>query len=114
MQAVFVAARAAAPCLLFFDEIDSLCSSRDANGGGGGVSGGAGDGDGSTRRITTEFLTQMSALRPGDGVTVVAATNRPFDLDAAVGKSCSVTSLTAAIVIRCTPVFTQLLCCAAS
>jgi spastin len=75
MRALFEVARARAPALLFFDEVDALLSAR----------GGSGEHEAS-RRLKTEFLTQVDgAGRDTDeAVFVMAATNRPQDLDDAV------------------------------
>merc|ERR1712167_396415 len=54
VREVFEKARQAAPCVLFFDELDSIAKAR---GGGGGDAGGAGD------RVMNQLLTEM------DGVT---------------------------------------------
>lgn len=68
-------ARRKKPCVLFFDEIDAICSIRN-------------DHESETsRRIKTEFLIQMQGLKQDnslDGVLVLAATNLPWDLDTAV------------------------------
>ncbi|KAF5224307.1 putative katanin-like protein [Trypanosoma cruzi] len=58
-------------CVLFFDEVDSICSVR----------GGAGESEAS-RRIKTELLLRMQGLN-SENVTIIAATNMPWDLDAA-------------------------------
>jgi len=50
---VFDKARQAAPCILFFDEIDSIAKKR---GGGGGDAGGAGD------RVINQILTEMDGM----------------------------------------------------
>lgn len=70
--AVFTAARAQAPCVLFIDEIDSLISSRDGNSTGFEES----------ARTTNAILTEIVKLR-GSGVVFMAATNYLDKLDAA-------------------------------
>ncbi len=69
----FTRARLAAPALLFFDEIDALAPQR-------------GRADASVDRVVAELLTQMDGLETNDGVTVVAATNRPDALDPALTR----------------------------
>ena len=92
MRALFTAAAARAPAIIFIDEADALLSAR----GGGGGAGGGGEHEAS-RRMKTEFLTcfdrlaSSSAPGPGGGgsgagVTVICATNRPADLDDAVRR----------------------------
>jgi transitional endoplasmic reticulum ATPase len=69
----FGRARHAAPALLFFDEIDTLAPAR-------------GRADATVDRIVAELLTQMDGLEENAGVTVIAATNRPEALDAALTR----------------------------
>ncbi len=72
---MFRMAREAKPAIVFIDEIDSLCKSRGEN-----------EGDGS-RRIKTEFLTQMDGVGSDQrGVLVLGATNVPWELDAAIRR----------------------------
>ncbi|KAJ0101558.1 hypothetical protein Patl1_05235 [Pistacia atlantica] len=63
---IFSKAAAAAPCLLFFDEFDSIAPKRGH------------DNTGVTDRVVNQFLTEL------DGVFVIAATSRPDLLDAAL------------------------------
>ena len=69
-------ARAAAPAIVFIDEIDSLCSARSDNESE------------SARRIKTEFLIQMDGVAVGErsGVLVLGATNLPWALDPAIRR----------------------------
>jgi len=68
-------ARAAAPAIVFVDEIDSLCSARSDNESE------------SARRVKTEFLVQMNGVgKDLDGVLVLAATNMPWILDPAIRR----------------------------
>jgi spastin len=72
---LFEAARAAAPSIVFVDEVDSLLGAR-----------GQGEHEAS-RRLKTEFLVRLDGVTTGAGeerVLVLAATNRPGDLDEAV------------------------------
>ena len=74
MRSVFARAAAAAPCVLFFDELDSLAPRR---GGDGGASAAA-------ERVVNQLLTEMDGLDPRKGVFVVGATNRPDMIDPAM------------------------------
>eukprot|EP00754_Rhynchopus_humris_P007009 Rhum_TRINITY_DN132_c0_g2::Rhum_TRINITY_DN132_c0_g2_i1::g.410::m.410/K13254/SPAST; spastin len=75
VKALFACARALAPSFVFLDEIDSLLTTR----GGGGTEHEA------SRRLKTEFLVQLDgAGAENNQVLVMAATNRPMDLDDAV------------------------------
>jgi transitional endoplasmic reticulum ATPase len=65
---VFDKARAAAPCVLFFDELDSIAKAR---GGGGGDAGGAAD------RVINQVLTEMDGMGAKKNVFIIGATNRP-------------------------------------
>ena len=60
------------PCILFLDEFDSLAIER-----------GKSDSE-STRRIKNELLQQIDQLP--QKVTLIAATNRPFDIDSAIRR----------------------------
>merc|ERR1711939_641699 len=74
VREVFDKARAAAPCVLFFDELDSIGVAR----GGGGDAGGAGD------RIMNQLLTEIDGVGAKKNVFFVGATNRPELLDEAL------------------------------
>ncbi|GET92402.1 ATPase-like protein [Leishmania tarentolae] len=69
-QAFLNAAASAPRCVLFFDEVDALCSAR----------GGHGESE-LARRLKTELLLHLQIDVPA--VTVLAATNLPWELDAA-------------------------------
>ena len=73
IREVFRRAKQAAPCLVFFDEIDALAPHR-----GGEVDGHAGD------RVIAQLLTEMDGVEGREGVIVVAATNRPELIDPAL------------------------------
>lgn len=62
-----VQARQAAPCILFFDELDSIAKSR---GGGAGDAGGAAD------RVINQILTEMDGMSDKKNVFIIGATNR--------------------------------------
>jgi len=72
LHATFTAARRAAPCVLFFDEVDALAASRlDMRGSSG-------------RTLVNQFLAELDGVKDSnDGVLVLAATNAPWHLDAA-------------------------------
>jgi len=72
---VFDKARAAAPCVLFFDELDSIAKAR---GGGAGDAGGAAD------RVINQILTEMDGVGKKKNVFVIGATNRPDIIDPAI------------------------------
>jgi transitional endoplasmic reticulum ATPase len=71
VREVFRKARLAAPCIIFFDEIDALCPVR----GSGSSDSGVGD------RIVSQFLTEMDGIEELKGVVVLGATNRLDMLD---------------------------------
>lgn len=72
VREVFRKARQAAPTVIFFDEIDSIASSRGGNDGDSGV----------TKRVVNQLLTEMDGMEELEDVAVIAATNRPDILDA--------------------------------
>lgn len=72
---VFDKARAAAPCVMFFDELDSIAKAR---GGGAGDAGGAGD------RVLNQILTEMDGMNTKKNVFIIGATNRPDQIDNAL------------------------------
>jgi transitional endoplasmic reticulum ATPase len=71
---IFAKARAAAPCVLFFDELDSIAVKRGSN---SGDSGGA-------DRVINQLLTEMDGIGAKKNVFVIGATNRPDILDPAI------------------------------
>jgi len=72
---VFDKARSAAPCVLFFDELDSIAKSR------GGTSGDAG---GASDRVINQILTEMDGMGSKKNVFIIGATNRPDIIDPAI------------------------------
>lgn len=72
---VFDKARQAAPCVLFFDELDSIAKSR---GGSLGDAGGASD------RVINQVLTEMDGMGAKKNVFIIGATNRPDIIDPAI------------------------------
>merc|ERR1712227_294529 len=75
VREVFDKARQSAPCVLFFDELDSIAKAR---GGGGGDAGGAGD------RVINQILTEMDGMGSKKNVFIIGATNRPDIIDSAI------------------------------
>ncbi|XP_018518723.1 peroxisome assembly factor 2 [Lates calcarifer] len=71
IREVFSRARSAAPCVVFFDELDSLAPSRGHSGDSGGV----------MDRVVSQLLAELDALHSSTGVFVIGATNRPDLLD---------------------------------
>jgi len=77
VRELFDKARAAAPCILFFDEIDSIAKARGSGGGGASE---AGD------RVINQILTEIDGVGSKKTVFVIGATNRPDVLDAAITR----------------------------
>merc|ERR1711916_315723 len=75
VREVFEKARQAAPCVLFFDELDSIAQQR---GGHGGDGGGSGD------RVMNQLLTEMDGMGAKKNVFIIGATNRPDIIDTAL------------------------------
>jgi len=73
VREVFKKARQAAPCILFFDEIETLVPKR-----------GKMMGDQVTERVVSQFLTEMDGIEELKGVMVLASTNRPDLVDPAL------------------------------
>lgn len=65
---IFDKARAAAPCVVFLDELDSIAKSR-----GGSV----GDAGGASDRVVNQLLTELDGMGAKKNVFVIGATNRP-------------------------------------
>jgi transitional endoplasmic reticulum ATPase len=80
IREIFRRARQAAPCVIFFDEIDSIAMSR--GGGLGGEMGGGGSG--TNDRVISQILTELDGISELHGVVVLAATNRPDMIDTAL------------------------------
>jgi transitional endoplasmic reticulum ATPase len=75
LASIFAKARAQAPCVLFFDELDALAYSRSkAN-------------SEHTRTIVNEFLAQLDGIgQDNKGLLILAATNMPWDVDPAMKR----------------------------
>ncbi|XP_028136564.1 uncharacterized protein LOC114331258 [Diabrotica virgifera virgifera] len=69
---IFQKAQSARPCILFFDEFDSLAPRRGH------------DNTGVTDRVVNQLLTQLDGVESLTGVCVLAATSRPDLLDSAL------------------------------
>ena len=74
VRKIFERARQVAPCVIFFDEIDSLALRRGGESGSSKV----------TDRVLNQLLAEMDGLEDLKEVLVIAATNRPDMLDPAV------------------------------
>ncbi|HEX7209176.1 MAG TPA: AAA family ATPase, partial [Nitrososphaeraceae archaeon] len=79
VREIFRRARQAAPCVVFFDEVDSISPTR---GGIGMGEGGVGIHTG-TERIVSQLLTEMDGIQEMHGVVIIAATNRIDMIDTA-------------------------------
>jgi len=73
VREIFRRARQTAPCVIFFDEIDSIAPMR-----------GFAHDSGVTERIVNQLLAEMDGIQPLNRVVVIAATNRPDILDPAL------------------------------
>ncbi|TRY54481.1 hypothetical protein DNTS_009199 [Danionella cerebrum] len=71
IREVFRKARTAAPCIVFFDELDSLAPNRGHSGDSGGV----------MDRVVSQLLAELDGLHSSGDVFVIGATNRPDLLD---------------------------------
>ena len=72
VRQLFKRAKSSAPCVIFFDELDSLVPKRGS------------DGNNSSERVVNQLLTEMDGLEDRNGVFVIAATNRPDIIDPAM------------------------------
>ncbi|MBI2267624.1 MAG: CDC48 family AAA ATPase [Armatimonadetes bacterium] len=75
VREIFRKAKQAAPCILFFDEIDALLPKR-----------GTGADTPVTERVLSQFLTEMDGIEDLKDVVVLGATNRPDLLDGALTR----------------------------
>ncbi|MCW4049714.1 MAG: CDC48 family AAA ATPase [Candidatus Bathyarchaeota archaeon] len=73
VREIFRKARQAAPCIIFFDEIDSIVPPRGRN-----------LGSNVTERVVSQILTELDGLDSLKDVLVIAATNRPDMVDPAL------------------------------
>jgi transitional endoplasmic reticulum ATPase len=74
VREVFRKARQAAPCIIFFDEIDAIAPVRGGDFGNSHV----------TERVISQMLTELDGLEVLTNVVVIAATNRPDIIDSAL------------------------------
>merc|ERR1711935_843971 len=72
---IFEKARQANPCVLFFDELDSIAQQR---------GGSSGDGGGAADRVMNQLLTEMDGVGAKKNVFIIGATNRPDIIDTAL------------------------------
>uniref|UniRef100_A0A452ZVS0 Uncharacterized protein n=1 Tax=Aegilops tauschii subsp. strangulata TaxID=200361 RepID=A0A452ZVS0_AEGTS len=75
VREIFDKARQSAPCVLFFDELDSIATQR---GGRMGDAGGAAD------RVLNQLLTEIDGMNAKKTVFIIGATNRPDIIDSAL------------------------------
>jgi len=75
VREIFDKARSAAPCVLFFDELDSIARSRGSS---------VGDAGGAADRVINQILTEMDGVGAKKSLFVIGATNRPDIIDPAI------------------------------
>ncbi len=73
VRELFDKARAASPCILFFDEMDSIARSRSGGGGGGSSE--------TSDRVINQILSEIDGIGSGKTLFIIGATNRPDILD---------------------------------
>ena len=74
---LFKQAKEKAPCIVFIDEIDTIGKKRD---------GGKFSGNDEREQTLNQLLTEMDGFEGNNGVIILAATNRPDSLDAALTR----------------------------
>ena len=74
IREIFRKAKMASPCIIFFDEFDSIAPSRGRHTSDSGV----------TEKVLSQFLTELDGLEVMKDIVVIAATNRPDILDPAL------------------------------
>lgn len=77
VRELFDKARAASPCILFFDELDSIAKARSSGGGAGSEA---------LDRVINQILTEIDGIASKKSVIVIGATNRPDILDSAITR----------------------------
>ncbi|KAL3512787.1 hypothetical protein ACH5RR_025504 [Cinchona calisaya] len=75
VREIFDKARQSAPCVLFFDELDSIATQRGSH---------AGDAGGAADRVLNQLLTEMDGMTAKKTVFIIGATNRPDIIDPAL------------------------------
>ncbi|KAF9294733.1 hypothetical protein BGZ74_011134, partial [Mortierella antarctica] len=81
LRRLFAMAQQIAPCILFFDEMDSIGAKR---GWGGGDGDSAGSGNGVNERVLSTLLNEMDGVEERTGVVVIGCTNQPRAIDDAL------------------------------
>jgi len=76
VREIFRKARAAAPCIIFFDEIDAIAARRSISSSSRVI-----------EQVVAQLLTEMDGLEELNDVILIAATNRPDILDPAILRS---------------------------
>jgi transitional endoplasmic reticulum ATPase len=76
VREVFRKARQAAPCVIFFDELDAVAPRRGGSEGDAHV----------TERLLSQMLTELDGLEDLKGVVVIGATNRPDIINEALSR----------------------------
>lgn len=72
VRLIFQRAAVSAPCVVFFDEVDSLCPIRNS------------ESNQTTERVVNQLLTEMDGIQNRQQVYILAATNRPDIIDPAM------------------------------
>jgi len=75
VREIFDKARGSAPCVLFFDELDSIAVQRGSS---------SGDAGGAADRVLNQLLTEMDGMGSKKTVFIIGATNRPDIIDPAL------------------------------
>ncbi|KAK9798565.1 hypothetical protein WJX73_009162 [Symbiochloris irregularis] len=75
VREIFDKARQSAPCVLFFDELDSIANQRGSS---------SGDAGGAADRVLNQLLTEMDGMSSKKTVFIIGATNRPDIIDSAL------------------------------
>lgn len=73
VRQVFERARASAPCVIFFDELDAICPKRSEE-------------SDASARVVNQLLTELDGLEGRSQVFILAATNRPDIIDPAMTR----------------------------
>ncbi len=74
VREIFRKAKLAAPCIIFFDELDSIAPRRGTGSSDSGV----------TERVISQLLTELDGLTQNQEIILIAATNRPDIMDPAL------------------------------
>lgn len=75
VREIFDKARQSSPCVLFFDELDSIATQRGSS---------QGDAGGAADRVLNQLLTEMDGMTAKKTVFIIGATNRPDIIDPAL------------------------------